>query len=330
MRLTQNRTPGTTRRWQNIGWRRSVGTLAFLMVGPGSSLWAQSPDLVAPLYPGAVSAGDPGVYLTHDPPEEVRAFYEASLGAGTEHDGRVMKTLGPGIRPRDGDVYWTVVSREEALDITGEPLNEALQTSAAGVVLRGPLPPTPRPPEMELGSVRAVGTYFERLAYLARMGSLEPTDVEPLIQEYLPLARMHYRMVETGDGRRVPFYEDQAVRCSEEVTAGRVLGDVEAESTPEDLESMTGRLQELFAQGKIQEAMALQQKITEQAMAGQMEEAMAEDEEGLLPTASSQEVLEGLRGCLRELASEGYSTRILISTHPSAWELDRWWEGGND
>jgi hypothetical protein len=300
------------------------------MVGPGSSLCAQSPDLVAPIYPGAVSAGDPGVYLTQDPPEDVRAFYEASLGTGTKHDGRVMMTLGPGIRPRDGDLYWTVVSREEALDITGEPLNEALQTSAAGVVLRGPLPPTPRPPEMELGSVRAVGTYFERLAYLARMGTLKPPDVESLVQEYFPLARMHYRVVKTGDGRRVPFYEDQSVRCTEKVLGGRVLGDVEAESTPEDLESMTARLQDLYAQGKIQEAMALQQKITEQAMAGQMEEAMAEDEEGLLPTASSQEVLEGLRGCLRELASQGYSTRILISAHPSAWELDRWWEGGND
>ena len=322
----ERRTGARMLRWWKGPGVSAVPALCLLVAGISSPLPAQSPRLVAPLYPGAVPSGEPGVYLTQDSPEEVRAFYEGRLGGGKVYDGGILKTLGPGIRPEEGDVYWTVSTRDEALAITKEPLNEALQTTAAGVVLEEPLPPVARPPEMELGSVRAVGDYFERLAHLTRVGTLEPSDVEPLIQRYLPLARMHYRRVESPDGRVVPFYEDQSVRCIEGVMAGGIPGDIQAESTPQDLEAMTARLQELYAQGKLQEAMALQQKITEQAMAGQMAEAVAEDDEGVLPTTSSEEMLEGLEGCLRELEPEGYTTRIRISTHPSEWELDRWWE----
>lgn len=213
--------------------------------------------------------------------------------------------------------------------ITGEPLNEAMETSAAGVMLEGPLPEVTRPPEMELGSLRAVGSYFERLAHLTRVGTLEASDVDPLIQEHLPLARMHYRRVPLDDGRLVPFYEPQSYQCMDALMSGRVLGDIQAESDPQDLEAMTARLQQLYAEGKIQEAMALQQKITEQAMAGRMAEAVAEDEEGILPTASSQEMMEGLKTCLSELRAEAYPTRIRISTHPREWEIDRWWERRN-
>lgn len=285
-------------------------------------LAAQGPRLVAPVYPGAVPAGEKGVWLTSDAPEDVRSFFEETLGPGKRSDGLTMLALGQNIRVEEGDLYWTVVTFDEARAITGEGLSENMETTAAGVVIEAPLPPVDRPPAGQLGSLRAVGTYFERLEHLTRVGSLEAADIEPVVRRYLPLASMRYRTVERADGTPAPLYEIQSVRCTEEALAGRILGDARG-AGEEDLEAMTARLQALYAEGKIQEAMELQQKITEQAMGGMMEEVAAENEEEGLPTMSSGEMLEALEGCLAELAEEAYPTRFRISTHPSEWTVRR-------
>jgi hypothetical protein len=312
-------------RSRSAGGRWSLAGLAGLTaVLAAAPLAGQSPRLVAPVYPGAVPAGEPGVYLSADSPEQVRAFYEARLGPGTLDRGRTMRTLGLGLYPDSGQIYWAVVSFDEARAITGEPLNENMQTSAAGVVIAGPLPPVRRPPASELGSLRAVGDYFGQLEHLTRVGTLERGDVDPVYERYLPLARMHFRLVETEDRMR-PLHEVQPYRCREQAMGGRMLGDIQA-SGEDDLEAMAARLAELYAAGKVAEAIALQQKITEQSMARGLAKSNAASGEDAIPTVSSAQMLELLDRCLAELEAEGYRTRIKISTHPAEWQLDRWWD----
>lgn len=277
---------------------------------------------MAPVYPGAVPGGEPGVYLSSDPPEQVRSFYEARLGPATRADPDHHVVLGPGLSPDSGAVYWTVVTRDEALVITGEPLNEALQTTAAGVVVEGPGPAVDRPPADEWGRVPVVGDYFASLEHLTRVSSLQASDVDPLVERYLPLARLHYRRVQDDDGALVSYYERQHRECSERATQGRVLSDVQGASES-DLDAMAAKVEKLYAEGKIQEAMDLQMKLSEQAMASVMAEAAEED--GGLPTVSSGDVLQATASCLAELEGEGRPTRIQISTHPTEWKLDRWW-----
>lgn len=293
-----------------------------LALAAGRPAPAQSPRLVAPLYPGAVPAGEPGVYLTRDGVSGVRAFYDARLGEGEVADGSFWAALGPGIVADEaGQLYWTVLSLGDARAITGESLGEAMRTTPAGVLVEGPDPEEHELVPGDVGSIPVVGGYFDRMEHLTRVGSLERSDIEPVLRRYLPLARMRYRIVEADDGRRRSFAEIHLRRCAEEGMGGRFVGDTETVSE-EELEAMAERMQALYAEGKIEEALELQQRITELAMASLSQEALAEDEEGALETVDSGEALEILAGCLAELEAEAYPTRIRISTHPSEWKVD--------
>lgn len=285
---------------------------AFLAAVP---LTAQNARWVAPVYPGAIDGGERGVFLSRASPERVIAFYEARVGAGTPA-GESVPWIAPYARPRKGDTYWIVVSFDEARGITGESLSENMTTTPAGVLVRGPIPQPRFDPDQPV-DVRAVGGYFDRLESFVRLGTLQRSEIQPLIRKYLPLATMHYPRVERN-GRQVPLYEAQEARCGDEILGGQMVRTAPATSE-EDLEAMQERMQALLAAGEVQAAMQLQQQIMAQAMAGRMSEAAAEAGDDELPTLSSAQLLEKFDACLEELAQNAYPTLITISTHPSQW-----------
>ena len=218
--------------------------------------------------------------------------------------------------PIEGDTYWLVVSFDEARAITGETLNENMSTTAAGVLVRGLYPEARVDPESP-GDLRAVGSYYDRIETMVRLGSLERAPARALMEKYRHLARRHYPRVDRR-GQRVPLYEVQEARCGDQILTG-VVATTAAPPTEETLEAMTARMESLIAEGKVQEALQLQQRVMELAMGGAMAEAAADAEEDGLPTMKSGEILQRFEACLQELETQSYATLITISTHPSQW-----------
>ena len=295
----------------------AIAALAALVFAAPAA--GQAPRWVAPVYPGSVEAGDQGVFLTGDRAENVVAFYAGRLGPGTTA-GRTDRWVAPYAHTREGDIYWLVVSFDEARAITGETLNENMSTTAAGVLVRGLYPEARIDPDRP-GELRAVGGYYDRLETMARLGSVERAPARALMQKYLHLARRHYPRVEWPRGRWVPLYDEQTDRCGETILTG-VVATTGAPPAEETVDAMTARMEALIAEGKVQEAMQLQQRVMELAMGGAMAEAAAEAEEDGLPTMGSAEVLQRFEACLQELEKQSYSTLITISTHPSQWPRD--------
>lgn len=284
---------------------------ALLTAGP---LTGQAARWVAPVYPGAVDGGETGTFLSAHEPGRVIAFYEARLGPA-RLAGESVPSIAPYARPHTGDHYWIAISFDQARSITGESLNENMYTTPAGLLVRGPLP------ERELDSVRpgelrAVGSYFDQLETMVRLGSMDRARMQPLVRKYRHLARMHYPRVER-DGRLVPLYQVQSQECGDRVFAGGVVKTSPAAG--ESVEAMTERMQALLSAGEVQEALKLQQRIMEKAMAGAMAEQTADAEADGIPVLGADEVLERVDACLADLAKGAYPTLITISTHPSQW-----------
>lgn len=301
--------PTMKTRWSWIAVLAGAGLL-----GAPTGLQGQEARLVAPAPAGAVPRGAEGEFLARATMADVRGFYDGRYGpARADGDG----WRGPGaVAELDGALYWEVISFDESRVITGEPLNEAMQTTAAGVTLEGPLPD----PEAGDPEPRVVGPYYRELRTIVRAGAAMPeverpataSDIAPILRKYRHLATLHFPVVQTEEGQ-VPFPEVHFDRCEERLRSP--AADVMSE---EERQAAATRLQELYMLGKFEEAQRLTERIAGTAtIAGGRDRLLA---------ALSLEGVKHWEGCLTELAEEGYPLLVRISTHPETWELQRWWD----
>ena len=289
---------------------------ALLAVGAGATLAAQSPKLVGPVYPGAVpERADAAahaaitwsvVYLSRDGLDAVTAFYDENLGATRSDEASRLPSDDPRHR-------WRVISLRDAFAMTGEPLNEAPATRAAVVTVEAVHP------THESGAVSApnvLGQMFNDLRAVVRASGVDPAPYEAAIARNQDLARSYYPIVDRdAKGEPVRFDAQVYARCEREVRPSGVGDPGEMpeprELSDEEREALAARIQQLYMQGKVDEA----QKVMEQLAGGAIPTPAADPGMGGLEEMADQWV-----ACIEELRPRAYTTRILIDTHPTTWD----------
>lgn len=197
--------------------------------------------------------------------------------------------------------------------MTGEPLNEAPATRAAGVLIEAVHP------DHESGAVSApnvVGLMFNDLRAVVRASGANPARYEAAIERNADLARSYYPIVGQDErGDPVRFDAQVYARCEREIRPSGIPSDLEMpelqELSDEEREALAARVQQLFVQGKVEEA----QKVMERLAGGPAPAPSGDMGEGGLREMADQWV-----ACIEELRPRAYTTRIAIDTHPNTWD----------
>lgn len=285
----------------------SLAALAMLVLQPAMA--AAGDKLLAPVYPGAVAVDIPlnsgqteqyytgeasspfvRVFLSKDPIEKVRAFYEQKFGrmenryfTGWDWEGEwpfaYMKTLAKA-DPRF-DLSMGMASEVPAgVEIRAEDPSKVLVESE-----------TYWP---------GVGRFFERLQLLTATNGLSKAEYDGLVKKYGYLGARYYAVGKRTDEDGKRLMVDEAIFKAAEDKIGAPLNQMSAEE-------YQARAQQLMAEKRYDEYAKLNEQFTASMMAAQ--------QNATGPTGAKV-YKEGLA----ELERNAYRTLIVIHLHPSQWD----------
>ncbi|MEG6551718.1 hypothetical protein V6C53_15940 [Desulfocurvibacter africanus] len=287
-----------------------LAALAILALLPAAAVAGDK--LLAPVYPGAVAAGVPTdpeqfpsgsrysneagspfarVFLSKDPIEKVRAFYEQKLGAmdNTFFTGKTWEGEWPFAYSK------ILVMADKRFDMStgmGGEVPAGLEISALD------------PAELRAGEDLywpSVGPFFERLQGMTVTGGLSRSEYEGLIKKYGCLGARHYAVGKQADeGGNLMLVDEAIFKAVENKMSAPIA------AAPSAVE-FQAKAQRLMAEGKYDEFT----KLNEQYMASMA--AMQQNSTG-------PEGAKLLKDGLTELERNAYRTLIVIHLHPSQWD----------
>lgn len=293
----------------------SAPAVAVVLALAAAPLAGQTPTLAAPVYPGAVpeveqSPPKPSqsrriYYLTRDSLAQVTAFYDEAVSRRNLEMDRNRYDF------QDTRHHWTAFTLREAFAITGEPLSENPSTQTALVIAEA-VHPTSTTGGTETPNV--VEQFFHSLNAVAQVGGAAPGAYDHVLESNRDLLHAYFPVV-AWEGDR-PVRADRAIfdRCEREVRPAGFAGPGEVpapqELSEEEAAALAARIQQLYMQGKADEA----QKLMMEA-AGNPSLSM-----GDTGPAGALEMADQWVTCIEELRASAYFTRIRIDTHPSTWD----------
>ncbi|KJS33398.1 MAG: hypothetical protein VR64_00930 [Desulfatitalea sp. BRH_c12] len=239
-------------------------------------------DLLAPIYPGAVSFGSdrPGHFLTKDSFEQVKKFYAGDKGPATSEKNH--KELGR-------SVFFQYMSAADVHKY--DPVG-----SAIGVHV------TVKSTEMLAGepesSLPVVGDILGRIKMLMmRQNNPNMDAYHKLVNQYRHLSGWYFPLSDKRDasGRLMSMDKVVVALCEQ--------GPSE-ETSRHAMEAMTKKAEDLMMQGRQREALEILQNV---GQAAQNEYARATGSDGI----------EKWKACLEQLKEHGYPTQIEIALDPS-------------
>ncbi|MFP4067208.1 MAG: hypothetical protein ACLFRR_00220 [Spirochaetaceae bacterium] len=251
-----------------------MGAVLFLTA---VGLAAEDRELLAPVFPGCVSAGtaDPGEFLSKGPFEKVVAFYTAEHGAA-DRQGAADRNRTTG---RSAFFRYLPVTHYE--------------TSDDGVYVD----------EMRAMRSSPVNKVFGHLENLMQTGHMDKRAYDRAEETYGGLRYWYFPRTGETDERGRVVSMDRVVyeRYQRELDPVVIHDDRDT-----DHEEMAQKMQELMAQGKFAEAKALAETMgrSHQQNLDRMDSSV------------SAEAADGWLECLAELEREGYPVKIRIGLTP--------------
>jgi hypothetical protein len=286
----------------------TLALLAILALLPVAA--AAGDKLLAPVYPGSVAVDIPAsnqpyaeeyymgeanspfarVFLSKDPIEKVRAFYEQKLGpmenkyfTGWDWEGEwpfaYMKIL---------------AMADERFDMSGGITSKV----PAGVEIRAEDPSKVLVDDEIYWP--SVGPFFERLKLHAGIGSLSQAEYDALVKKYGYLGARYYAVGKRADedGRRMLMDEAIFRAATDKMTAPlQQMSAVEYQA----------RAQQLMAEGRYEEYAKLSEQFSASMMAAQQ-------------NSVGPEGAKMLKDGLAELERNAYRTLIVIHLQLSEWD----------
>jgi len=267
-------------------------------------------DLMAPVYPGAVSANEEltwyepyfeEAYYVREPVEEVVAFYEQEFGPMEE--------------VRAGEKYRNVRRQAPRFLASAEPENIGVRVYAKAAAEQLPADTGRMTPEQaarikEVSPGQCASGHFAGLRLIAQQhDSYDWQDFQAVCDGFEHIDRAYFQLTDEKDERGRYQRKDQVLLAQQRKNMGMMTTE-QREASAED---MSRRIQELQQQGRMQEMAEVARQFQEQSMAGT----------GVRPGGEVQDNWDEWVAYLERLDGYAFQTMIRINRDPSAWPEER-------